>query len=146
MNNNIIHFISKQTCASVCCVNELEKSPYCFSCFYAFNSEKGLFYFKSSKEACHSMIMATNPLVAGTILPDKLNVLQIKGIQFQGAILTDDHPLAKEAFTHYHKHHPMALAVPGHMWTIQITDIKMTDNSLGFGTKITWNRNELVEQ
>lgn len=146
MNNNIIHFINKQTCASVCCVNEKEKSPYCFSCFYAFKCEEGLLYFKSSKDANHSTIIATNPLVAGTILPDKLNVLQIKGIQFQGVILPDDHPSAKEAFAHYHKRHPVALAVSGHMWTIQITDIKMTDNSLGFGTKITWNRGELVEE
>ena len=146
MNNTIIHFINKQTCASICCVNDQEKSPYCFSCFYTFNSEEGLLYFKSSQQSHHSAIITTNPLVAGTILPDKLNVLQIKGLQFQGEVLPDDHPLAKEAFAHYHKQHPMALAMPGHMWTIQITVIKMTDNSLGFGKKITWKRSELIEQ
>jgi uncharacterized protein len=144
MNDLIIHFIIKQTCANVCCVNIVEKSPYCFSCFYAFNSEEGLLYFKSSQETQHSKIIASNPLVAGTILPDKLNVLHIKGIQFEGVILRDDHSLAKEAFAQYHKHHPMALAMPGHMWTIRITSIKMTDNSLGFGKKITWTSTELV--
>ncbi len=146
MNEHIIHFINKQTCASVCCVNELEKSPYCFSCFYAFNSQEGLLYFKSSQEAHHSAIIAQNHLVAGTILPDKLNVLQLKGIQFEGTILREDHPLVQQAFAQYHKHHPMALAMSGHMWTIQITNIKMTDNSLGFGKKITWSRSELLDR
>ncbi len=146
MNDNIIHFINKQTCASVCCVKEKEKSPYCFSCFYAFNSEEGLLYFKSSHEANHSAIITENPLIAGTILPDKLNVLQLKGIQFEGTVLPDDHPLTKAAFAHYHKHHPMALTMSGHMWTIQLTEIKMTDNSLVFGKKIIWTRSELVEQ
>jgi len=146
MNEHIIHFINKQTCASVCCVNEKEKSPYCFSCFYAFNSEEGLLYFKSSQEAHHSAILAENALVAGTILPDKLNVLQLKGIQFEGTILPEVHPLAQQAFVHYHKHHPIALAMSGKMWTIQVTEIKMTDNSLGFGKKIVWNRSELMEQ
>ena len=143
MKDIIINFINKQTCASVCCSTKVDNRPYCFSSFYAFNSEEGLLYFKSSKETTHSKIISENKFVAGTILPDKLSTLQIKGIQFEGIILPDYDPMAKDASLQYHKHHPMALAMPGNMWTIQLTEIKMTDNSLGFGKKIIWSRSEM---
>ena len=81
--------------------------------------------------------------MAGTILPDKLNVLQVKGVQFEGVILPQDHPASKSASTHYYKKHPMAIAMPGDIWTIQVNSIKFTDNSLGFGKKLTWSRVEL---
>jgi uncharacterized protein YhbP (UPF0306 family) len=143
MDEKIIRFIKKQTCAGICCVDETG-SPYCFSCFYAFNSERGLIYFKSSSAARHSSILAINPRIAGTIQPDKLSVLVVKGIQFEGNILPEDHPFCKEASAEYHKRHPMALAIPGEIWVIELSNIKMTDSTIGFGKKISWKRNELV--
>lgn len=143
MKENIIQFIQKQTCASICCVDK-NGSPYCFSCFYAFNSEEGLLYFKSSTNAHHSSIISHNPGIAGTILPDKLNVLVVKGLQFEGIVLPDDHPAGKYAAGNYHKKYPFALTMPGEIWTIQINNIKMTDSTIGFGKKISWNRNEFV--
>ena len=79
MNESIIQFIKEQTFTSICCVDETGK-PYCFSCFYAFNSIAGLLYFKSSAGSHHAQLMKKNPFVAGTILPDKLNQILIKGI------------------------------------------------------------------
>jgi hypothetical protein len=146
MKDIIINFINKQTCANVCCSTKADNHPYCFSCFYAFNSEAGLLYFKSSKETSHSKIILENQYIAGTILPDKLNTLQIKGIQFEGIVLQDDDLYASDASTLYHQQHPMALAMPGHIWTIQLTEIKMTDNTLGFGKKIAWSRSEMVDR
>ena len=143
MNDHIIQFIKKQTCASVCCVNE-QGNPYCFSCFYVFNSEAGLLYFKSSASAYHSTIVSNNSSIAGTILPDKLPVLMVKGIQFTGSILPDQHPFTQQAVLHYYKKNPAPLAMPGELWTIQIDQIKMTDSTLGFGRKITWNREAAV--
>jgi hypothetical protein len=140
MTDNILKFINSQTCASVCCIGLQAKQPYCFSCFYAFNSVDGLLVFKSSAAAHHSLLIKKNSFVAGTILPDKLNSLVVKGIQFEGNVLAFDHPLAINAFKNYHKKHPLALAIPGDMWTIQLNHIKMTDSSLGFGKKIIWSR------
>lgn len=143
METNIIQFIKKQTCASICCVDE-QGNPYCFSCFYVFNSDDGLLYFKSSSNARHSSIILKKPLVAGTIQPDKLNVVLIKGIQFEGTVLTEDHPFSKNASGFYYKKNPAGLLVPGDIWVIQIFSIKMTDSTFGFGKKITWKRNELI--
>lgn len=141
MNKIIIQFIQKQTCATVCCVDE-QGRPYCFSCFYAFHPEEKLLYFKSSADSHHSALMKKNPFIAGTILPDKLNTVFVKGVQFEGTILNAHHPLTKQASGYYHKKHLLALAIPGETWTVQINRIKMTDSTKGFWKKITWNRDE----
>mgnify|MGYP001613471760 CR=1 FL=1 len=139
MNDNIVQFIQKQTCATLCCVDEQGK-PWCFSCFYSFNSEEGLLYFKSSADAHHSAVMKNNPLIAGTILPDKLNKILVKGIQFEGIVMDANHPLAIKASGYYHKKYPIALAMHGEIAVILINHIKMTDSTIGFGKKIAWDR------
>ena len=141
MEEKISRFIKKQTCASICCVDETGK-PYCFSCFYAFNSAAGLLYFKSSVSSLHAELMNKNPFVAGTILPDKLKKISIKGIQFEAIVLDIQQPLVKRTLGIYMKKYPLALAIPGDIWALQINHIKMTDNTLGFGKKIIWKRIE----
>ena len=145
MNETIIQFIKKQTSASVCSINE-QGNPYCFSCLYVFNSQNGLLYFKSSSAARHSMNLSKKSAVAGTILPDNLNVLLIKGIQFEGIVLQENDLQIKQAAVQYYKKNPAALAMPGEIWVIQIDSIKMTDSTFGFGKKITWKREAEILQ
>ncbi len=144
MNETIIQFLQEQSSASICCVDATGK-PYCFSCFYAFNSITGLLYFKSSANSHHAALMQENPFVAGTVLSDKLNKIFIKGIQFDAIVLDTRQPLVKQTLGIYLKKHPLALAIPGDIWALQINYIKMTDSTLGFGKKIIWKRNEEQE-
>lgn len=137
MNEHIVDFIQKQKVATLCCVDE-EMSPYCFSCFFAFDDVNHLLHFKTSASSHHARLLQQNGRVAGTINPDKLNALAIKGIQFRGQVLATDDPLAAGAGTLYHKKYPFALAMKGDVWTVRITTIKMTDNTLSFGKKIIW--------
>ena len=139
MDNIITEFLEKQSCASICCLNE-HNSPWCFSCYFIFNPGEGLLYFKSSTGASHGSMMKKNPLVAGTVLPDKLNKLRVRGVQFEGVVLDSLDRLTLGASQYYHKKNPIALAIPGEVWTIQVNHIKMTDSALGFGKKITWFR------
>jgi uncharacterized protein len=143
MDKKIAEFISKQTCGNLCCVAE-QGYPYCFSFFYSFDEKEMMLYYKSSDDTNHSEILYQNKIVAGTILPDKLNFLAIKGIQFEGEVIEPNHPDAKNASSHYHKKHPMALAMPGDIWAICLNSIKFTDNTLGFGKKLKWKRGEIV--
>jgi len=143
MNEKISAFISKQTCGNLCCVDKDGKA-WCFSFFYAFNKAEGLLYYKSSEDTRHSGIIMENPFVAGTILPDKLNLLQIKGVQFEGAVIPFEDPLAKGAYAAYHKRFPFSIAMPGQVWTIRLDAVKYTDNSLGFGAKLHWTRKPVV--
>ncbi|MEI6086461.1 MAG: pyridoxamine 5'-phosphate oxidase family protein [Bacteroidota bacterium] len=139
MNENIDTFIQEHTCANIACL-DANSYPYCFSCFYAIDVKEGLLYFKSSSDSNHAGYLISNPIIAGTILPDKLNKLQVKGIQLEGTVLAFDDEQAKNASAHYYKAHPLALAMPGEIWTIKINRIKYTDNTLGFGKKIVWER------
>jgi hypothetical protein len=141
MIEKISAFIEKQTSGSLACVDETGQ-PWCFSFFYSWDPVNGLLHYKSSNDTRHSIILRGNKKIAGTILPDKLNLLQIKGIQFEGKLLEDDDPLAASASAHYHKKHPMALAMPGVIWTLRLDHIKFTDNSLGIGKKLNWNRGD----
>lgn len=145
MNETIIQFLQEQSSASICCVDATGK-PYCFSCFYAFNSITGLLYFKSSANSHHAALMQENPFVAGTVLSDKLNKIFIKGIQFDAIVLDTRQPLVKQTLGIYLKKHPLALAIPGDIWALQINYIKMTDSTLGFGKKIIWKRGEAQER
>jgi len=84
------------------------------------------------------MILA-NEEIAGSILPDKLNMLAIKGLQFTGKYITADNALAKDASISYYKKYPFALAMSGEIWTLQFTGMKMTDNmNKGLGEKLSW--------
>jgi uncharacterized protein YhbP (UPF0306 family) len=139
MDNNIIDFLEKQTCASICCLDEHNR-PWCFTCFFIFNPSEGLLYFKSSAGANHVSMMKKIPMVAGTVLPDKLNKLRIRGAQFDGVILDSMDRLTLGASQSYHKRNPLALAMPGEVWTIQVNQIKLTDSAKGFGRKTTWSR------
>ena len=137
MNERIWNFIRGQKLASICCMDE-ENAPYCFSCFFAFDEENLVLYFKSSPESRHVQLLTKNGIVAGTIQPDKLNPLAIKGLQFTGQLVDANDPLAASAFSIYHKNYPFAIAMKGDVLTIKLTAIKMTDNTLQFGKKIAW--------
>jgi len=141
INKTITLYLQRQTCATICCTDKYG-IPYCFSCYYVFNADNGLLYFKSSGDAHHAALLVNNAAVAGTILPDKLNKLIVRGVQLQGEVLDQFHPMAKDAFALYHKENAMALAIKGKVFTIRLDFLKMTDSRLGFGKKITWKRNE----
>lgn len=116
--------------------------PYSFSCFFAFNSTENLMYYKSNPSAYHSKILLRNPKVSGTIMPDKLNILAVKGIQFTGVVLAENDPLCKDAFKNYHYRFPLAAAIPGIVCAIQLNQLKMTDNVPGIFKKHSWQREE----
>ncbi len=144
MDSTIQKFILSQKAASLCCVDDAGH-PYCFTCFYAFNAEEGLLFFKTSAASHHTEVMLQNSSLAGTIMPDKLNALAIQGVQWEGRLLPPQHQSSKRWATHYYKRFPFALAMPGDVYAVQIDHIKMTDNTKGFGTKIHWYRNEVTE-
>lgn len=143
MKEIITAFLEAQTCATVCCISE-DNTPYCFNCYYTFNATDGLLYFKSSRDTEHVKILEINPIVAGTILPDKLVKMTTRGIQFTGSVLHGNVLQEKDSANRYYKKFPLAHAVPGQVYTIQLDTIKMTDSTLGFGKKILWARGQSI--
>lgn len=139
MDQRIVAFLEKQTCATISCINE-EQESHSFTCFIYFDKENECLYFKSSSHSTtHGKILELNNKVSGTVLQDQLEVNAIKGIQFYGEVKKNTIFDIQQAMK-YHTKYPMAMAVPGDMWTVQLNYIKFTDNTLGFGTKIEWER------
>ena len=115
-------------------------NPYCASAFYVYVKEKNLLVFMSDKTTRHISDTEKNKNVAGTILPKKVKLAQVIGIQFTGEIheLQDD--LRKLCLSKYLKAFPVAALHSSTLWGIEPPFIKMTDSRLGFGKKIIWNK------
>jgi uncharacterized protein len=144
MDERIINFLQNQSVMTICYADDAGE-PNCFPCFFAFNSSKAVLYFKSSPSSYHVVQLGTNPEISGSILPDKLNVMALKGVQFRATVLAPCHPLMHNASKYYYQRFPLALVIPGNIYAIQLNEIKMTDGAKGFGKKIIWRRNEVVD-
>lgn len=137
---DIVNFLKGQTCANICGI-DADHLPYCFTCFYVFDEVQQCLYFKSQMNTKHAQLLEANGAGAGTILEDNLDKILVKGIQFQGLVKRNS-IFDVAASMKYHAHYPMAVAVPGDMWTVYLEQIKFTDNSKGFGHKSHWSAHE----
>lgn len=138
MEQEIMDFISEHHVASVACCEE--NIPYCFNCFYSFIKEGALLVYKSSFNTRHEQILEKHKNVAGTIVPEQVEVATIKGVQFQGVLLNDGIELAMKASASYYSRFPFAMAVPGKIQVIELQHVKFTDNTRGFGFKQHWSK------
>lgn len=145
MLDSISEFLLGQKVASVCCLDD-GGSPYCFSCFIAFDEARDLLYFKSKPDTQHMAFLEGWPEISGTVHQDKLNSLALKGVQFTGCLLDAADPLCVDADAVYHHKYPFAMAMRGQVRAIHLHWVKMTDNTLGFGKKITWHAGEVLEE
>jgi len=144
LNEDICSFITGNKIAALCCADS-DNRPYCFHCFYVFDVKNQLLFFKSSAQTRHAAILSENPAIAGSILPQKLEFLALKGIQFTGNVLYTAIPDHIDPESFYHKRLPLALTKPGKVYCIQLETIKMTDNTRLFGKKSEWRRQALPQ-
>lgn len=108
--------------------------------FYAGDLEHDCVYVMSGIATRHGQLMQQQSQVSGTICAQIENVAELKGIQFQGltSVLSGgdyDHAMAI-----YQKRFPIAEKMKETLWKISFTIVKYTDNSLGFGTKLIWEK------
>lgn len=137
MDKRISRYIKAQKVATICCVDD-DNKPYCFSCYYAFDENKMQLYFKSAESTHHMQMLKVRPFLSGSILPDKLNPLALQGIQFSGTLI--DRVECAAAKSVYLQRYPFALAMSGTVYTVELQWLKMTDNTLAFGTKLIWEK------
>jgi uncharacterized protein YhbP (UPF0306 family) len=138
MDKEIVDFINESKVATVCCTED--EKPYCFNCYYAFIEQECLLIYKSSYNTRHEKILESNQSVAGTIIPEQIDLTTLKGIQFEGTLLKESFDIAMKAAAVYYLRFPFAMAVPGKVYIIELKRIKLTDNSRGFGYKQHWER------
>ena len=118
----------------------VNNEPWCANCFYVYLEEKNVLVFTTDTDTRHGTEFKANPVVAGSVALETPVIGKIRGIQFQGLVSEpqgEDLALAKSA---YLKRFPVAMLMDTHLWVVELTHIKMTDNRLGFGKKIIWTR------
>jgi uncharacterized protein YhbP (UPF0306 family) len=69
-----------------------------------------------------------------------VSLARLQGIQFTGRFFKPDEEILHEAKKIYLRKIPAATFMPSSLWGIEVDFIKMTDNALGFGRKLTWSR------
>ena len=118
----------------------VNNQPWCASCFYVYLEGKNSLVFTTDSATRHGREFLLNQLVAGSVALETKIIGKIRGIQFQGYISEPEDELLDIARSAYLKRFPVAMLMETHLWIVELTLIKMTDNRLGFGKKLIWNK------
>lgn len=130
----ILRFVARHhvlTLATVC-----DGVAWCANCFYAFDKRRGVWLFSSDPATRHGAEMTDNPVVAASIVLETRVVGCVQGLQITGRVRVAD----DEGRKCYLKRFPYAAVADLHLWELEPTELKLTDNTLGFGKKLRWNR------
>lgn len=134
MLDKIETFINKHHLLTLATVHQ---RLWCCSMFYAYNPKEDAFIVASDPQSEHMGNVAINSTVAGTVALETKMVGKIQGIQFSGVMDTVDTDADKELYFH---RFPYARVMKPTLWKICLNEVKMTDNTLGFGKKLIWKR------
>lgn len=135
---HIIRFLSKQHVLTLCAGNGA--AMWCASCFYVFDAERMALWLMTEPHTRHGELMQQNSRVVGTIAPQPKTIALIKGVQYAGEITLLEGDDAQMARARYCKRFPVAKVMKAPIWQIALQEVKMTDNTLGFGKKLHWAR------
>lgn len=113
-------------------------APYCCNAFYAYDGNGG-FIFTSGAETHHAAMMSDNSRVAASVVLETRIVGKVQGLQITGRALRTDDDTAKRI---YIKRFPYAALADLTLWRLEADMLKYTDNTLGFGKKLIWQREE----
>ena len=136
MDKRIISFFRKHHVMTIS--TSVNNEPWCANCFYVYLSDENALVFTTDPETRHGKEFLINNLVAGSVVLETLVIGKIRGIQFQGIVSEPSGDLAETARKAYLKRFPVAMLMETHLWIVELTHIKMTDNRLGFGKKLIW--------
>jgi hypothetical protein len=138
IENRIIRFFRKHHVLTI--ATTVSNEPWCANCFYVYLEEENSLVFTTDMETRHGQEFIKNTLVAGSVVLETSIIGKIRGIQFQGIISEPRDILLHKAKSAYLKRFPVAVLMDTHLWVVELTHIKMTDNRLGFGKKVIWKK------
>jgi uncharacterized protein YhbP (UPF0306 family) len=136
IEERIIKFFRKHHVLTI--ATSVNDKPWCANCFYVYLEEENALVFTTDTDTRHGQEFIKNPLVAGSVVLETLVIGKIRGIQFQGIISEPKDKLMNKSKNAYLKRFPVAALMDTHLWIVELTHIKMTDNRLGFGKKLEW--------
>lgn len=137
VDKKIERFISKHHVLTLA-TSTLDGEPYCCNCFYAYDAESAAFIFTTDSTTHHGQMMLQNRSVAASIVLETRTVGKVQGLQITGqAVVARD----GDRLT-YIKAFPYAAVADLSLWRLEAKMMKLTDNTLGFGKKLIWQKEE----
>jgi len=115
---------------------------WCANCFYVYLKDEAVFLFTSDSDTKHILMGLENPKVSGSVVLETKMVGKIRGIQFTGELQKVENLEYSKYCIKYLKKFPFAILINTDLWIVKLDIIKMTDNRLGFGKKLFWNKNK----
>ena len=134
----ISRWLGKQHVITWCVASEEEL--WCANAFYVYDSQNVAFYLLSDDNTRHGQMTGQRAKVAGTVNGQPKTVARIRGVQYKGEIrrLSGDEEAVMRARDV--NRFPIARMLRAPVWEIRPDELKFTDNTLGFGTKLHWLR------
>lgn len=140
MDKRVTDFIKEHHLATLTATdgNEL----WSWHAFYTFLEDEVLFVITSEEKTRHIQlfIKGKNPIVSGAIGLETEVIGLIRGVQFNAVMEKIEDSLINRYRLSYLKRFPYAILKGGDLWVLKVSEMKFTDNRLGFGKKILWNR------
>jgi uncharacterized protein YhbP (UPF0306 family) len=138
VDEKIIRFFRKHHVLTI--ATSVNNEPWCANCFYVYLENENALVFTTGPETRHGEEFLKNKSVAGSVVLETPVIGKIRGIQFQGIVSEPEGILSETVRKAYLKRFPVAMLMETHLWIAELTHIKMTDNRLGFGKKLVWER------
>ncbi|KPA53087.1 YhbP family protein [Photobacterium lucens] len=135
---HIATFIEQHHLLTLCA--SFQSNLWCANCYYAFDKQTMALYIMTSPESRHGKLMICNKFISGTIAPEPDDINDIQGVQFSGEVKLLEMEEAKNAENIYNQRFPIAKKIPSSLWKITLNELKMTDNRIKFGFKLSWQR------
>jgi len=141
----IVDFIKEHHVLTLAVANDSD--IWCSHAFYEFMEEELLFIITSEEKTRHIQLVTGSDAdlgeglktVAGAIALETETIGLIRGLQFKAHISKCEESYLNRYRIKYLKRFPYAILKGGDMWLLKLTEVKFTDNRLGFGKKLCWN-------
>ncbi len=138
MENRITEFIKKHHVLTL--ATSFEGLPWVANCFYAYLEEENVLVFTSGRDTKHIRDLKDGNKVAASIVLETSVVGKIQGIQLRGSLTEPAGKLLNASKMAYLKRFPFTALMETTLWVLEPETIKMTDNRLGFGKKLIWEK------
>ena len=144
IDSRILDFIGEHHVMTIACASpqgaEGAQELWCAHAFYVFDPQEEGFIITSEAKTLHAQLFLENPQVTGSIVLETEEIGKIRGLQFAGTVRRCDGGLFDRCRLKYIKRFPYAVFKGGEVWLILPDRMKYTDNRLGFGKKLLWQR------
>jgi len=137
MDQRILKFLQQHHCMTIC--SSVDNMPWCCSCFYVYSEELNMFIVLSDTNTRHALEWKLNNNVSVCIALETKIIGKLQGVQITADVEELEGKIRSAAKKIYLRKFPYAILSNTSIWGISPKHIKLTDNRLGFGTKLHWH-------